>query len=322
MAARSRSRVCIVTPGTRDANNGNWRTAARWAAMLRGSYRVILQSEWRGEPTDLLIALHAKRSAASIAAFREYRGDAPIALVLTGTDLYRDLAAKSKDAIASLDAADRVVALQEDAPRLLKAAWRDKCEVIYQSAPALTPAKKAASPLRAVAVGHLREEKDPRTIFAAMRELPPEVALEFTHIGSALDAALGVEARALQKADPRYHYAGALTHGLARAAIKRAHVLVHPSIMEGGANVIVEAITAGTPVIASRMSGNVGMLGADYPGYFEVGDAAGLRDRLARLAEDRRSLVALERAARARRALFHPAAEARAVRRLVAGLLA
>ena len=322
MAARSKSRVCIVTPGTRDANNGNWRTASRWAALLRGSYRVILQTEWRGEPTDLLIALHAKRSAASIAAFREYRGAAPIALVLTGTDLYRDLPAKSRDATASLEAADRIVALQADAPRLLKAAWRGKTEVIYQSAPALTPAKKAPSPLRAVAVGHLRDEKDPRTIFAALRKLPAGVPLEFTHIGASLDAPLGVEARALEKADPRYHYAGPLPHGLARAAIKRAHVLVHPSIMEGGANVIVEAITAGTPVLASRMSGNVGMLGEDYPGYFDVRDASGLRDRLVQLAEDRRSLVALERAARARRPLFHPAAEARAVRRLVAGLLA
>ena len=290
--------------------------------MLRGGYRVILQSEWRGEPADLLVALHAKRSAASIAAFREYRGAAPIALVLTGTDLYRDLLAKSRDAIASLDAADRLVVLQDDAPRLLKAAWRDKCEVIYQSAPALSPAKKIASPLRAVAVGHLREEKDPRTIFAAMKKVPRDVALEFTHIGAALDANLAAEAKALEKADPRYHYAGALSHGLARAAIKRAHVLVHPSIMEGGANVIVEAITAGTPVLASRMSGNVGMLGADYPGYFEVRDASGLRDRLVQLTEDRRNLVALERAARGRRALFHPAAEARAVRKLVSGLLA
>ena len=290
--------------------------------MLKGGYRVILQTEWRGEPADVMIALHAKRSAASIAAFREYRGAAPIALVLTGTDLYRDLPAKSRDAIASLDAADRIVALQEDAPRLLKAAWRAKCEVIYQSAPALAAAKKPASPLRAIAVGHLREEKDPRTLFEAVRRLPKDLAIEFTHVGVALDAQLGVEARALERADPRYHYAGALSHGLTRAAIKRAHVLVHPSTMEGGANVIVEAITAGTPVLASRMSGNLGMLGPDYPGYFTVGDASGLSARLVQLAEDRKSLVALERAARARRALFHPAAEARAVRKLVAGLLA
>lgn len=290
--------------------------------MLKGGYKVILQTEWRGEPADLLVALHAKRSASSIAAFREYRGAAPIALVLTGTDLYRDLPAKSKDAIASLDAADRVVTLQEDAPRLLKAAWRAKCEVIYQSAPTLTPAKKPATPLRAIAVGHLREEKDPRAIFEAMRALPKDAAVEFMHVGMALDPQLGVEARALERADPRYHFAGPLSHGLARAAIKRAHVLVHPSVMEGGANVIVEAITAGTPVLASRMSGNVGMLGADYPGYFAVHDASGLAARLVQLAEDRRSLVALERAARARKPLFHPAAEARAVRKLVAGLLA
>ena len=68
--------------------------------------------------------------------------------------------------------------------------------------------------------------------------------------------------------DPRYRWTGALPHGLTRCAIRNAHLLVHPSLMEGGANVIVEAITAGTPVIASRVSGNVGMLGRNYPGLF------------------------------------------------------
>ena len=310
-----------MTPGTRGANNGNWRTASRWAAMLRGPYRVILQSEWHGGAGDLLIALHARRSAGSVAAFRAARPDSPLVVVLTGTDLYRDLPAESTEAIASLDAADRIVALQDDALRSLRREWRDKCEVIYQSSPALASARKRPAPFRAVMVGHLREEKDPRTLFAAMRRLPKDLDLELTHIGAPLDAALGDEALALAAAEPRYRYRGALPHGLARAAIKRAHVLVHPSILEGGANVIAEAVMAGTPVLASRMSGNVGMLGAGYPGFFEVGDAAGLAAQLERLCEDRAALRRLESAARARQRLFRPAAEARAVLCLARGLL-
>ena len=56
--------------------------------------------------------------------------------------------------------------------------------------------------------------------------------------------------------------------------------------MEGGANVIVEAVTAGTPVVASRIPGNVGMLGRDYRGYFEPGDARGLARLLVRALEE------------------------------------
>ena len=290
--------------------------------MLQGSCKVIVQSEWKGEPADALIALHARRSASSIAAFRRERPDRKVGLVLTGTDLYRDLPAGDAEARASLEAADRLVALQDDAPRLLEPAWRSKCEVIFQSARPLAPARKPREPIEAVVVGHLREEKDPATLFAAVSQLPQGIPVRVTHIGAALDPALAREARALARREPRYRYLGALPHGLTRAAIKRAHVLVHPSIMEGGANVVVEAISSGTAVIASRMSGNVGMLGDDYPGYFAVRDAAGLARCLARLHEDRAWLTALKAACAKRAPLFRPTVEARAVRAFAAALLA
>jgi len=120
--------------------------------------------------------------------------------------------------------------------------------------------------------------------------------------------------------DPRYRWNGALPHGLARTAIRKAHVLVHPSVMEGGANVIVEAIASGTPVVASRVSGNIGMLGRNYPGYFEVGDAAGLARLLASLLEDPAALRSLRLACEERRKIFSPARERLALRRLVLGL--
>lgn len=244
-----------------------------------------------------------------------------MAVVLTGTDLYRDLP-QSREAAHSLDLADRIVVLQDDAPRLLRPEWRRKCEVIFQSARPLAAARKRAGRLDCVVVGHLREEKDPRTLFAALRRLPPDAAIRVRHIGAALDAKLGEEARALARTEPRYRYAGALPHGLARAAMRAAHVLVHPSIAEGGANVIVEAVASGTPVIASRISGNVGMLGAGYPGLFEPRDAEGLAALLVRALEDPRFLARLREACARRRALFRPQAEAAAIRRLAAALTA
>lgn len=318
--SRSRPVAFIVTPGTRAANNGNWRTARRWAGFLAGIARPIVQSEWRGEPADIAIALHAKRSATSIARLRDERPGVPLVLVLSGTDLYRDLPA-SPEAAHSLALADRIVALQADALAHVPPEHRGKCEVIHQSSTRLAAARKRRGRLDCVAVGHLREEKDPRTLWRALGLLDPRLPIRLRHVGAPLDPELGRQAQALAARDPRFRWSGALPHGLARCAIRDAHLLVHPSVMEGGANVIVEAITAGTPVVASRVSGNVGMLGPGYPGYFEAGDASGLAGLLASLVADPAALGALRRACEARKSLFTPARERGALRRLVLGLL-
>jgi putative glycosyltransferase (TIGR04348 family) len=284
--------------------------------MLRDSCKVIVQSEWDGKPADLMIALHAHRSGGAVARYREAHPDRPLVVMLTGTDLYRDLP-ESRVAVQSLDAAHRIVVLQEDAQRLLQPAWREKSQVIFQSARPLDAKRKVRGRLHCVAVGHLRDEKDPQTLFRAIERLPKAFPFRLLHIGAPLDESLGTAAKALARREPRYKYLGALPHGLTRSAIKAAHLLVHPSKIEGGANVVVESVMAGTPVIASRISGNLGLLGTDYAGYFEAGDASGLADRLVAALEDRRYLQHLERQCARRRNLFSPSAEARSVRRLV-----
>ena len=289
--------------------------------MLQDRCRIIVQTRWDGKPAHALIALHARRSADSVAEFHAGAPGRLIAVVLTGTDLYRDLP-QSREAARSLDLAARIVTLQDDALRLLTDAWRAKADVIFQSAAALRKNAKARDRLVCVAVGHLREEKDPRTLFGAMARLPASLPIVLRHIGAPLDARLASEAGKLAAHESRYRYLGALPHGLTRAAIKAAHLLVHPSAMEGGANVIVEAVTSHTPVVASRISGNLGMLGAHYAGYFEAGDESGLASRLVQAWEDRDYLATLARQCAARRPLFNPAAEARAVRRLLSRLLA
>ena len=288
--------------------------------MLRERFKVIVQSEWSGQRCDALIALHARRSAASVAKYRAAAASAPLAVVLTGTDLYRDLP-ESAEAKSSLDAADEIVVLQDDALNHLHEHWRDKARVIFQSAPALDHIARKAGGLECVVVGHLRGEKSPQTIWEAVAQLPADAPIAIRHIGAALDEALGEAAARCAASDPRYRYEGALSHARTRSAMRRADLLLHPSVMEGGANVIVEAVMAGTPVLASRMSGNVGMLGADYPGYFETGDASGLARLLVQALEDAAFRRALDRACRKRRVLFRPEAEQKAVRGLVTGLL-
>ena len=122
-------------------------------------------------------------------------------------------------------------------------------------------------------------------------------------------------------AQPNYRWHGALPHAATLRRIQRAQVLVHPSAMEGGAHVVMEAILCGTPVLASRISGNVGMLGRDYRGYFEPGDAAGLAALLQRLRDDPAMLQGLCAQCDQRSPLFEPAREQATLNNVIAQLL-
>ena len=74
----------------------------------------------------------------------------------------------------------------------------------------------------------------------------------------------------------RYRWRGEVPGWQVRREFARSHVMVISSVMEGGANVVSEAIVAGVPVIASKIDGNVGLLGADYRGYYPAQDTAAL----------------------------------------------
>ena len=89
--------------------------------------------------------------------------------------------------------------------------------------------------------------------------------------------------------------------------------MVISSRMEGGANVVCEALRIGVPVIASRISGNVGLLGAGYSGYFPVEDEHALARALSRVATDRQFYRALKSQVARLRPMVAPQAEARAL---------
>jgi putative glycosyltransferase (TIGR04348 family) len=314
--------VCIVTPAMAEANNGNWQTAWRWSRMLRDHYRVALAEQWDRGAADVMLALHARRSATSIDRWASTQPHRPLAVVLTGTDLYRDIASDAQ-AQRSLAQADRLVVLHERAVDDLPAMYRHKAIACFQSTPMrLSTTRKPQRHLRALMVGHLRAEKSPQTYFAAARKLAGRSNILLDHIGAALDPALGAEAQAVQQACPLYRWLGPLPHAGARRRIQAAHVLVHPSLMEGGAHVVMEAVRSGTPVIASRISGNVGMLGVDYEGYFEPGDANGLASLLEQCRDDPDMLGRLGAQCALRAPLFEPALEQATLLTLLAEMLA
>ena len=324
----NRPHILIVGPASASDNNGNWQTAWRWSRMLRPAFQVTIAPSWSGEPFDVMLALHARRSADSIARWAHAQGARAVApglgVVLTGTDLYRDIQTDAS-AQASLAYAEQLVVLQECAPEALPTAVRSKTRVIFQSTTARQTAVKPQRHLRAVMVGHLRDEKFPQTLFSAARLLKNHPDIFIDHIGDALDPELGRQAQACAAECPHYRWLGGLPHNATRRRIQHAHVLVHASRMEGGAHVVMEAIRGGTPVLASKIPGNVGMLGPDYAGYFEPGDAQGLVNLLLRCrAEQTRTdgVYSLLQAQCATRApLFAPAAEKAALMELVRDLL-
>jgi putative glycosyltransferase (TIGR04348 family) len=316
----NRPEICLITPALATSNNGNWQTASRWARWLRRDYRVSVAQTWDRRPADLMIGLHARRSADSIASWAGLVPPRPLIVVLTGTDLYRDIQVDAQ-ARSSLELAHRLVVLNQLGARAVPERLRDKVSVCLQSAAARRALPKSERRLRAVMVGHLRAEKAPETFMAAARRLAHRADLAFDHIGAALDPALGARAEALAREQPRYRWLGALPHATTRAHIQRAHVLVHASRMEGGAHVVIEAVTSGTPVLASRIDGNVGLLGEGYGGYFEAGDEAALVTLLERCRDDPAMLARLRRECRARAELFDPARERATLLGLVATTL-
>jgi putative glycosyltransferase (TIGR04348 family) len=314
------ARIFLVTPAGAGTRNGNRHTALRWAAQLRSvGHRVGVAVQWDGAPCDLLLALHARRSHDSIARYRAAHPHGPLCVVLTGTDLYRDLPA-SREARRSLELADRILVLQEEALRRLAPAQRRKARVVYQSADSRARRAPPAHVFRIAVIGHLREEKDPFCTAAALAQLPAAAGIEVVQLGAALSPGMAGEARRWMAAEPRYRWLGGVPHARALDWLARSHLLVVSSRMEGGANVIAEAARIGTPVLASRVEGNVGMLGRRYPGYFPLGDARALA-RLMLRAQSGDLHRRLQRALAARRALFAPAAERAALASALRGLM-
>ena len=314
-----RQHIVIISPAIAKAKNGNGLTATRWARFLREHYRVTLSLQWDGKPCDAMIALHARRSAPSIAAFAAAFPASPLILALTGTDLYRDIHTDA-EAQRSLRLATALVVLQRAGLQEIPSDLRRKAQFIYQSAPAIKPLspdqKRQARHVDVTMIGHLREEKDPLTFMhAAALVTVPRVRL--IHIGGALDPILGTQAEATQSAYLNYRWLGQRPHADTRQRLKRSHVMVIASRMEGGAHVIIEAVTSGVPVLASDISGNRGMLGGDYAGYFALGDSVALARLIDRAAGDAKFYARLQAQCDARAPLFAPQREKAALLKLV-----
>jgi putative glycosyltransferase (TIGR04348 family) len=266
-------KIQLVTPAPLTLNNGNKITAQRWAAIFKKiGHRVRINQSYDGESCDVLIALHARRSYDSIQRFHQRHADLPLIVVLTGTDLYRDIQRDQK-AKQSLELATRLVVLQRMALSELPKSLHEKTRVIYQSSePFKARPASANNNFEVCVIGHLREEKDPLRTALAVRHLPVESRIEVTHIGFALNRHLGEKAQVEAARNPRYRWIGHLSHRRTREILAQSRLTCITSKMEGSSNVLSEALACGVPVIASQIPGLIGTLGKNFPGYFPVGD--------------------------------------------------
>ncbi len=279
--------ICVITPAPPRSRAGNRVTALRWARILCDlGHRVHIRQKYSGGRYDLMVALHARRSYPSIKRFSAEHPDVPLIVALTGTDLYSDIHS-NRWAQESLELASCLIVLQAMGKNELPQRLRGKVRVIHQSVdrPSGTIRPKPGV-FEVCVLGHLRPVKDPFRTAMAARRLPASSRIQVIHIGAALSKKMERRARAEELRNPRYRWIGELPRWQALRVLSRSLLMVLSSKMEGGANVVSEAIAASVPVLASHIPGSMGVLGEPYPGYFPTGDTEALASLLGRAETD------------------------------------
>ncbi len=275
--------ILIVAPAQRGSTRGNRITADRYAKLLKqlghsvaveDSSNVFQFSRLRD--FKLLIALHAGRSAEAISEFKKRTPSRPCVVVLTGTDLHRGLN-ENNDVLHSLELADRIVVLEPEGLKCLSPTNVAKSRVIFQSAiPVVNPARPLQRNFEVTLIGHLRPVKDPFLVVEAIRLLPTDSRIMVAHIGEALFPAMQERAMYESSHNARYRWLGKRSHAETQRRLARSRLTILTSEVEGAPSVISEAIVNHIPVLATRIAASIGLLGSDYPGLFEVHNAAEL----------------------------------------------
>ena len=266
--------ITIITPAEKHAKVGNRISAQRWRKLFQSDkHKVCIKTQYDNSATDLMIALHAWRSAKSICKYKKKYPNGPLIVVIGGTDANTFLNTDPDTTIQSLKAADAIVCLHKLIGELLPFYLRQKLYFIPQSAlPAPTPKKMSSRNFNICVIASLRKEKDPLRTALATKLLPESSKIKVTHFGKSISSELQKLAKDETHYNPRYFWRGEVPQWRVRREYQKSRLMVVSSLQEGGANVVSEAIASEIPILASKISGNVGLLGEKYPGYFPVRD--------------------------------------------------
>jgi putative glycosyltransferase (TIGR04348 family) len=293
----------------------------RWQGFLKKlGHQVDISTRWSGKNTDVLIALHAYRSHASIVQFRKLYPNRPIVLMMTGTDLYRDMPSHP-EVLKSMEMSDAIVILQSAALAMIPKYLQTKTHVIYQSTKSVKRKALLKKSFLISVIGHLRPEKDPFCTAESLKYLRPESKIQVFHLGKAMSSEMKSQAKSYNKELKNYQWLDELSHSETLQQLSRSHLMVISSIMEGGAHVVTEAIAIGVPVIASDIPGNRGLLGDDYPGYYPVGDAKALALMLQKAELEPSFYMSLEAHIKKRKHYVQPEFELNSIKALLNRLI-
>ncbi|MFK7794483.1 MAG: selenoneine biosynthesis selenosugar synthase SenB [Gammaproteobacteria bacterium] len=303
--------IQLISPAKIDSRNGNRTTAVRWRNILQSlGHRVSVAQQYSDENVDLMLALHAWRSADSIQLFAERHPTRPLLIALTGTDVYRFLHTHKQQTLKSISYADRLIGLHAHITHSLPQQYHHKARIIYQSTETKPIRKTRHNHVFDVCIaGHLRDEKDSLRPAYAIRSLPSSSRIQISHFGKAHTQEWEHNAKLEMAKNRRYQWHGEISQSLLQLKFSQADLLILPSRMEGGANVISEAIVAGLPIISSDIEGSVGLLGKKYSGYFEVENTKQIKKLLLRCESDIKFYQTLIQQCKSRRYLFNPSVE-------------
>lgn len=280
-------RIQIICPLPPQSVYGSQVTAMRWAKIFHAlDHSVEISQHYGGTISDLLVAMRAEKSAEAVIQFRKRHPNKHSFLVLNGRDLYGD-GRRSPAVMEAMRVADRLITFEPLAAEAIPAEFRSKVRVIYQSAERTANCRSLDDDSFLVSVvGHLRADKDPLRAALAARCLPPHSRIRIVQAGDSEAADLLEQARAEALSNRRYRYLGPIPRWKVRQLVASSRLLVVSSLLESGPSVISEAVVDYVPVLASRVPGNVGVLGEDYPGYFPPGDTQALAHLLAEAESD------------------------------------
>lgn len=302
--------IIISSAYSLDSQKGNSITARRIASLLaKAGHRAHAICTEDVPPADALIALHATKTLHHSRCFKRNNPQGNLIIYLTGTDLYRELPAGNPEFFEAIELADQLVVSQPTSFHSIPSAYQHKAHVVTASVelPEITTIETPPQPSLAL-IGHLRSVKNPFLLAHAL-SLVPDLDVHAYSIGESREEAMSATARKWQEREPRYRWLGNLPHSSALGWMQQVTATLNTSHLEGGANSVAESIVLGTPVLASKIEGNLGMLGADYAGYFTPNSPTELAHLIRRAVTDQEFLALLQSQVKDRQASFTTAQE-------------
>lgn len=297
--------IIISSAYSLDSQKGNSITARRISSLLgKAGQNARAICDEQLPACDTLIALHATKTLHHSRRFKRDNPQGNLIIYLTGTDLYRELPAGNPDFFEALELADYLVVSQSISLSSIPVIYQHKARVVTASVelPEITSIATPPQPSLAL-VGHLRAVKNPFLLTHALALLP-DLDIHAYSIGESREEEMSATARKWEQREERYRWLGNLPHSDALGWMQQVTATLNTSHLEGGANSIAESIVLGTPVLASRIEGNLGMLGDDYAGYFTPNSPTELANLIHRTVTDPAFLAQLQQQVKARQANF------------------